>query len=91
MRTPVPFYIVTAQPVHETDPGTVTEGHYVFSDGIVTLTSATGVPLSGGWNYELEEGETAQGVAQKALRQWLAAQPRRRHRGPINYPPIAIV
>jgi hypothetical protein len=55
------------------------------------LTNASGVPLPGGWNYQIEDGETAQGVAQRALRNWIAAQPRRRKTGPINYPPISIV
>ena len=41
MRTPVPFYVVTATPNRQTDLGTITEGHYVYANGIVTLTNAS--------------------------------------------------
>jgi hypothetical protein len=57
----------------------------------VTLTNAGGVPLSGGWNYELEGDETPHEVAQRALRNWISTQPKRRRVGPIDYPPIAIL
>ena len=91
MPQPVPFYITTRKPTHENDPGAVAEGHYIYANGIVTLTNASGVPLSGGWNYELEGSVSPHEVAQRALRNWIAAQPKRRRVGPINYPPPAIV
>jgi len=91
MATPVQFYVTTRKPVHENDPGTVAEGHYIYANGIVTLTNATGEPLRGGWNYELEGDETPHEVAQRALRNWIAAQPKRRRVGPIDYPPLSIV
>ena len=41
-------YIVIARPMEDGDPGRVEYGHYTVADGVVTLTSREGAPLTSG-------------------------------------------
>jgi hypothetical protein len=61
--------IQTRRPSGPNDPGEIAIGHYVFRDGIVTLTCQAGEPLPGGYNTELGDGEVPAIVARALLRQ----------------------
>ena len=77
--------------------GQVEEGQYTFEDGVVTLTSPTGVPepnkLGGIYTKTLADGEDAHTIAGRLLKQrWHdRGGDRRSFSAPIHYPDLGIV
>jgi hypothetical protein len=92
MPTPTRFHIQVRRPETAGDPGEIAEGHYVFSDGVVTLTDERGEPLPGGtWNAEIQDGKSPSIIARSLLRQQLDVGRRARSFGRrLNYPKVYV-
>jgi hypothetical protein len=90
-------YIVIARPMEDGDPGRVEYGHYTVADGVVTLTSREGAPLTSGrlalgYSSKVGDGETEVQVAQRLIwRQYRATKSGTEFNRRLNYPQSGFV
>ena len=96
-------FIQIARPLPPDDPGSAEYGHYIITDGVVTLTDEAGVPLKRGgslrrgdppaiWSRKMGEGEDARRVARELLRaKYVATKKGTDFNRTIRYPRWGIV
>jgi hypothetical protein len=76
------------------DPGEVAYGQYTYEGDEVVLVDQRCVPLGDAYSAKVRQGEDANVVAQRLLRQWrrdMQNRKRSRFSSPINYPKFGIV
>ena len=82
--TPTHFYLVTANPFVEGDPGHAEEGWFIVKRGSVILTDAAGVPLPGDDKRKIERDPLT--TAKRLLRARWLRKPRSDFNRRLVYP-----
>jgi hypothetical protein len=80
-------FIQTRRPTKDgSDPGSIEEGWYTVTDGVVRLCDRDGDPIRGEESTaKLKPGETAKEVAVRLLRGKFARKPARPFNRPLRY------
>ena len=83
-------FIQVRRPARDgSDPGTIEEGWYTVTDGVVRLCDRDGDPIRGEESTaKLKPGETAKEAAVKMLRAKFARKPARPFNRPLRYPKV---